>query len=116
MKRIEAIIRHHKLRSVLAALDANGVPGVTVVDTSGFGRQRGHSEVYRGSEESFGLVEKWMLIIYVPDQDVEALVECILKAAHTGMVGDGKLVVSDVQKVIRIRTGEEVEAAAPADD
>ena len=110
MKRIEAIIRTHKLRDVLAALDKHGVPGLTVVDIVGYGRQRGFSEVYRGSDESFGLVHKRMLILYVQDQEVEGLVRCIGDAARTGKVGDGKLVVSDVEHALRIRTGEEIGA------
>jgi nitrogen regulatory protein P-II 1 len=109
MKRIEAVIRPSRLNAVLEALDNLGVSGVTVSETLGFGRQRGHSEVYRGSEESFGLVHKRMLILYVSDQDAEAVVQCICEAARTGLVGDGKLIVSEVQQAVRIRTGEQAD-------
>jgi len=109
MKRVEAIVRHHKLQIILEALDKFGVSGVTVLDSSGFGRQRGHSEVFKGSEESFGLVPKRTLVLYVADQDVDSVIDCICQAARTGQVGDGKLVVTNIERAIRIRTGEEAD-------
>ena len=109
MKRIEAVIRPHKLNEVLEALDQHGISGVTVVETIGFGRQRGHSEVFKGSDESFGLVPKRMLVLYVADKDVDAIVQRICQVAQTGQVGDGKLVVTGIDKAVRIRTGEETD-------
>jgi len=111
MKRVEAVIRHHKLQVVLDALDKFGVSGVTVLDSAGFGRQRGHSEVFKGSEESFGLVPKRTLVLYVTDEDVDAIVDCICSVARTGQVGDGKLVVTNVERAVRIRTGETADTA-----
>jgi nitrogen regulatory protein P-II 1 len=116
MKRIEAIIRPHKLDEVLEALDAQGVSGVTVIETSGFGRQRGHSEVFRGSEQSFGLVPKRMLVLYVADKDAEEIVQRITSVARTSRVGDGKLVVSNLERAIRIRTGEHTETVVSMDE
>lgn len=109
MKRVEAVVRHHKLQAVLEALDKFGVSGVTVLDVSGFGRQRGHSEVFKGSEESFGLVLKRTLVLYVADENVDGVVDCICQAARTGQVGDGKLVVTNIERAVRIRTGEEAD-------
>jgi nitrogen regulatory protein P-II 1 len=116
MKRIEAIIRPHKLDEVLEALDTHGVSGVTVIETSGFGRQRGHSEVFKGSDQSFGLVPKRMLVLYVTDKDADAIVDCITSVAQTSQVGDGKLVVSKVERAVRIRTGENTETVISVDE
>ncbi len=116
MKRIEAVIRPHKLDQVLEALDKHGISGVTVIETSGFGRQRGHSEVFKGSEQSFGLVPKRMLILYVADADANAIVDCIANVAQTGQVGDGKLVVSPLERAVRLRTGEEADTVISMDD
>lgn len=116
MKRVEAIIRPHKLEDVLEALDEFGVSGVTVMDTSGFGRQRGHSEVFKGSDQVFGLVPKKMLVLYVADKDAEEIVNCITAKAQTGKVGDGKLVVSNLEKAVRIRTGEQAETVVSKED
>jgi len=116
MKRIEATIRPHKLDEVLEALDAHGISGVTVIETSGFGRQRGHSEVFKGSDQSFGLVPKRMLVLYVADKDADAIVGCITSVAQTGKVGDGKLVVSNLDRAVRIRTGEDTETVISMDE
>jgi nitrogen regulatory protein P-II 1 len=115
MKRIEAIIRPSRLSAVLEALDHLGISGVTVCETIGFGRQRGHSEVYKGSEESFGLVHKRMLILYVSDQDADNVVRTICEHARTGLVGDGKLAITEVVRTIRIRTGEEADGVVARD-
>lgn len=87
-----------------------------MIETSGFGRQRGHSEVFKGSEQSFGLVPKRMLILYVADEDASAIVDCIAKVAQTGQVGDGKLVVSPLERAVRLRTGEEADTVISMDD
>jgi nitrogen regulatory protein P-II 1 len=115
MKRVEAVIRPHKLNEVLEALDEYGVSGVTVMETSGFGRQRGHSEVFKGSDQSFGLVPKRMIVLYVADNDADDVVRCICSVAQTGKVGDGKLIVTDVEKAVRIRTGEQTEIVVAKD-
>ena len=112
MKKIEAIIRPHKQDELLQALaqsDAltdNSALGVTVLDTVGFGRQQGHSEVYRGVEQELGLVPKRMLIMYVSDDQVDDVVKLICDVAQTGKFGDGKIAVLPVENLTRIRTGE----------
>jgi len=112
MKKIEAIIRPHKQEELLQALaksDAlteGSALGVTVLDTVGFGRQKGHSEVYRGVEQEFGLVPKRMLIMYVDDDQVDGAVKLITEIARTGEAGDGKIAVLPVEDLTRIRTGE----------
>jgi nitrogen regulatory protein P-II 1 len=117
MKKIEAIIRPHKQDAVLEALansDALGEEsalGVTVLETVGFGRQKGHSDVYRGVEQELGLVPKRMLILYVNDDQVESVVKLISDTARTGKMGDGKIAVLPLQALTRIRTGEAGETA-----
>ena len=117
MKKIEAIIRPHKQDELLQALANSDVLtdgsalGVTVMDTVGFGRQKGHSEVYRGVEQEMGLVPKRMLMMYVGDQQVDAVVKMITEIAQTGKMGDGKIAVLPVEHLIRIRTGEAGEVA-----
>jgi len=117
MKRIEAIIRPHKQDELLealarsSALTEDSALGVTVLETVGFGRQQGHSDVYRGAEQELGLVPKRMIIMYVSDDHVEQAVELIRKTAHTGKYGDGKIAVLPVDNLIRIRTGDQGESA-----
>jgi nitrogen regulatory protein P-II 1 len=106
MKRVEAIIRHHRLEDVKDALAASGVLGMTVSEVRGFGRQRGRKETYRGAEYSVDFVPKVHVEVIVPERIVPEVVDTIVKAARTGNVGDGKIFVSDLAEVIRIRTGE----------
>ena len=111
MKRVEAIIRPHRTDEVVKALGESGVAGVTVVETKGFGRQKGHSDLYKGTEQSYGLVPKRMLIVYVNDSDLDQVVDCICNVARTEKVGDGKIAVCDIDNMVRIRTGEQGETA-----
>jgi nitrogen regulatory protein P-II 1 len=106
MKLITAIIKPHQLDEVKEALEAYGISGMTVSEASGYGRQRGHSEVYRGAEYQVDFVPKVRIEVVVDDDDVDGVVDAITKAARTGKIGDGKLWVSDVDRVVRIRTGE----------
>jgi nitrogen regulatory protein P-II 1 len=111
MKKIEAIIKPFKLDEVKEALHEVGVQGITVTEAKGFGRQKGHTELYRGAEYVVDFLPKVKIEIVLPEEQVEAAVEAILKAARTGRIGDGKIFVSDVQEAIRIRTGERGVAA-----
>jgi len=106
MKLITAIIRPFKLDEVRKAIGDAGVQGVTVTEVRGFGRQRGHTEIYRGAEYAVKFVPKTKIEIAIEDALVEQVVEAIMKAAQTGKVGDGKVFVFDVTQVVRIRTGE----------
>jgi nitrogen regulatory protein P-II 1 len=106
MKRVEAIIKPFKLDEVKAALNAVGIQGMTVSEVRGFGRQKGHTEVYRGAEYVVELVPKIKIEVVVPDQAVPRVVETLAKAAKTGKIGDGKIFVLPVEEVVRIRTGE----------
>jgi nitrogen regulatory protein P-II 1 len=106
MKLITAIIKPAKLEEVKHALTEHGVAGMTVSDVSGFGRQRGHTEVYRGTEYTVDLIAKIRIEILVDDKDVASTVEAISKAASTGSVGDGKVWVTAIESVVRVRTGE----------
>jgi nitrogen regulatory protein P-II 1 len=106
MKKIEAIIKPFKLDEVKEALQEVGIQGITVTEAKGFGRQKGHTELYRGAEYVVDFLPKVKLEIVVPDERVAAAVEAIQKAARTGRIGDGKIFVLDVQEAIRIRTGE----------
>src|ERR1700761_7188631 len=106
MKLITAIIKPFKLDEVRAALSELGVSGMTVTEVKGFGRQRGHTELYRGAEYVVDFVPKARLDIAVSTELLDQAVEAIVKAARTGKVGDGKIFITDVQRVIRIRTGE----------
>ena len=106
MKLITAIIKPYKLDEVKTALQAFGVHGLTVTESSGYGRQRGHTEVYRGAEYTIDLVPKVKLDLLVEDHDVETLIDVIAKAAQTGKIGDGKIWVTPVETVVRVRTGE----------
>lgn len=111
MKKIEAIIKPFKLDEVREALSAIGVNGLTVTEVKGFGRQKGHTELYRGAEYVVDFLPKIKLELVVPENMLDASVEAIIGAAHTGKIGDGKIFVSSVEQVIRIRTGETGEAA-----
>jgi nitrogen regulatory protein P-II 1 len=111
MKKIEAVIRHHKLEEVKQALTEQGIAGMTVTEVRGFGRQRGHTEIYRGTEYQVDFVAKLKVEVVVPDSKVPPAVEAILRASKTGQVGDGKIFVSDLSNAIRIRTGESGEEA-----
>jgi nitrogen regulatory protein P-II 1 len=106
MKKIEAIIRPHVLDEVQGALHDGGFPGLTVSEVRGYGRQRGHKEIYRGTEYNIEFVPKIKIELVCADSKSEAAVDLILKTAKTGQVGDGKIFISDVQDAIRIRTGE----------
>jgi nitrogen regulatory protein PII len=106
MKKIEAIIKPFKLDEVKEALHAVGLQGMTVLEAKGFGRQRGHTELYRGAEYIVDFLPKLKIEVVVSDAQLEAAVSAITKAAHTGKIGDGKIFVSEITEVIRIRTGE----------
>ncbi len=111
MKRLEIIIRPHKVDEVKDALTGIGIQGMTVTEVRGFGRQKGHTEMYRGAEYSITFLPKIRIEVLLPDTLVEKAVEAATKAARTGKIGDGKITVSAVEQVIRIRTGERGEAA-----
>ena len=111
MKKIEAIIKPFKMDEVKAALMELGIQGLTVSEVKGFGRQKGHTEIYRGSEYTVDFLPKVKVEVVVTDAQVNPVVEVLLKVARTGKIGDGKIFVSAVEKVIRIRTGEVDEAA-----
>jgi nitrogen regulatory protein P-II 1 len=111
MKLVTAVIKPHKWEDVRAALEIVGVTGMTVSEVSGYGRQKGHTEVYRGAEYDIALVPKVRLEIVVDDGDIDAITAAIVKAAHTGQIGDGKVWVSPVDSVVRVRTGDRDEAA-----
>ncbi len=111
MKLITAVIKPHKWDDVREALEAFGVAGMTVSEVSGYGRQKGHTEIYRGAEYDIALVPKLKVEIVVDDGDVDDLVAIVVKAAQTGRIGDGKVWVSPVESVVRVRTGDVGEAA-----
>jgi nitrogen regulatory protein P-II 1 len=106
MKKIEAIIKPFKLDEVKEALHAVGISGLTVTEVKGFGRQKGHTELYRGAEYQVDFLPKIKLEIAVPDELVRQVVEAIETAAKTGRIGDGKIFVTAIEEVVRIRTGE----------
>ncbi|AXX84039.1 MULTISPECIES: P-II family nitrogen regulator [Aliarcobacter] len=106
MKRIEAIIKPFKFEDVKEALAKAGVAGMTVSDVKGYGRQQGHSELYRGAEYVVDFLPKIKIELIVADEDVERITTAIIDAAKTGKIGDGKIFVSPIEKIIRIRTGE----------
>jgi nitrogen regulatory protein P-II 1 len=106
MKLITAIVKPHRIEEVKEALRDIGVSGLTTTDVEGFGRQRGHTEVYRGAEYQVDFVPKVKVEVVVADDDVQGVIDAIVKAARTGKIGDGKLWVTDAEQVIRIRTGE----------
>lgn len=111
MKKIEAIIKPFKLDEVREALSVLGVSGLTVTEVKGFGRQKGHTELYRGAEYVVDFLPKIKVEVVIPDELLDTAVEGLIKAAHTGKIGDGKIFISTVEQVIRIRTGETDETA-----
>ncbi|NCT47912.1 MAG: P-II family nitrogen regulator [Paraglaciecola sp.] len=111
MKKGEAIIKPFKLDDVREALALVGVNGMTVTEVKGFGRQKGHTEMYRGAEYNVDFLPKMKIEIVIGDEALERVIEAIMQTAQTGKIGDGKIFVYDVERVIRIRTGEENEEA-----
>lgn len=111
MKKIEAIIKPFKLEDVKDALSELGVAGMTVSEVKGFGRQKGHTEIYRGSEYTVDFLPKIKIELVLPDAQAASAVEAIVKAAKTGKIGDGKVFVSPIENAVRIRTGETGEQA-----
>ena len=111
MKKIEAVIKPFKLDEVREALSEIGANGLTVTEVKGFGRQKGHTELYRGAEYVVDFLPKIKIELVVTDEMVEAAMEAIIKAAHTGKIGDGKIFVRGIEQVVRIRTGETGESA-----
>ena len=111
MKLVTAVIKPHKWEDVRAALEALGVTGMTVSEVSGYGRQKGHTEVYRGAEYDIALVPKLRVEIVVDDDDADDVVRTVCTTAQTGRIGDGKVWVTPVESVVRVRTGEQDEAA-----
>ena len=111
MKMITAVIKPFKLEEVREALAEVGVTGLTVTEVKGFGRQKGHTELYRGAEYVVDFLPKVKIEVVVSEGDVERCVDAIVKAARTGKIGDGKIFVTSVERVVRIRTGEEDDAA-----
>ena len=106
MKKIEAILRHFKLEEVKDALNEIGIKGMTVTEVRGFGRQRGHTETYRGAEYSVDFLPNVKLEVVINDGEAQTVIDKIMNVARTGQVGDGKIFVSDLAEVVRIRTGE----------
>jgi nitrogen regulatory protein PII len=111
MKKVEAIIKPFKLEEVKDALGDVGIEGMTVTEVKGFGRQKGHTEIYRGSEYTVDFLPKIKVEMVLPDGSVEAAIGAIIKSAKTGKIGDGKIFVSPVEQAIRIRTEEKGESA-----
>ena len=106
MKKIEAIVRHFKLEDVKNALSEQGIVGMTITEVRGFGRQKGHTETYRGTEYAVDFVPKVKVEVAVSSERAQTAIDTIIKAAQTGQIGDGKIFVSDLSESIRIRTGE----------
>lgn len=106
MKLVTAVVQPHRLEDVKSALEAIGVRGMTVSEANGYGRQRGHTEVYRGAEYRVDLVPKLRIEILVSDFDIDRVIEAVVTGAQTGRIGDGKVWVSPVEEVVRVRTGE----------
>lgn len=111
MKKIEAIVRHFKLEDVKNALSKKGIQGMTVTEVRGFGRQRGHKEMYRGAEYTIDFLPKVKIEVVVADAQADAVIQSIIEMARTGNVGDGKIFVTNLAETIRIRTGETGEEA-----
>ena len=111
MKKVEAIVRHFKLEDVKNALSELGIQGMTITEVRGFGRQKGHTEMYRGTEYEVDFVPKVKVEVAVPDSKVQSVLDTIMRSAQTGQVGDGKMFVSDLSEAVRIRTGETGEDA-----
>jgi len=111
MKKVEAIIRHFKLEDVKNALTEQGIAGMTITEVRGFGRQKGHTEMYRGTEYQVDFVPKIKIEVAVPDSKLQLVLDTIMRSAQTGQVGDGKMFVTNLSEVVRIRTGETGESA-----
>jgi nitrogen regulatory protein P-II 1 len=111
MKKLEAVIKPFKLEEVREALSEIGINGLTVTEVKGFGRQKGHTELYRGAEYTIDFLPKVKLELVVSDDILESAMDAIVKAAHTGKIGDGKIFVTSVEQTLRIRTGETGEEA-----
>ncbi len=111
MKKVEAIVRHFKLEDVKNALTEHGIHGMTVTEVRGFGRQKGHTEMYRGTEYTVDFVPKVKIEVVCSDANLQTVLDTILQAAQTGQIGDGKIFVTELQNSIRIRTGETGEEA-----
>ena len=111
MKKIEAVLKPFKLDEVREALSEVGITGLTVTEVKGFGRQKGHTELYRGAEYVVDFLPKVKVEVIAADKDVQQCIDAIIKAARTGKIGDGKIFVNTVEQVVRIRTGETDEAA-----
>ena len=106
MKLITAIVKPAKVDDIKSALQANGVPGLTISEASGFGRQKGHKEIYRGAEDTVDLIPKVRIEVLVDDQDADRIVDLIVATANSGSIGDGKVWVTSVETVVRVRTNE----------
>ena len=106
MKKVEAIVRHFKLEDVKNALTELGVTGMTITEVRGFGRQKGHTEMYRGTEYTVDFVPKIKIEVAIPEAKLRPVLDAVIRSAQTGQVGDGKIFVGDLSDVIRIRTGE----------
>jgi nitrogen regulatory protein P-II 1 len=106
MKKLEAIVRHFKLEDVKSALTEHGITGMTVTEVRGFGRQKGHTEMYRGTEYTVDFVPKVKIEVVLDDGKLQTAIDTIVKAAQTGQIGDGKIFIYDLSEVVRIRTGE----------
>jgi nitrogen regulatory protein P-II 1 len=111
MKKIEAIIRHFKLEDVKAALTESDVHGMTITEVRGFGRQKGHTEMYRGTEYAVDFVPKVKIEVVCSQEQLQTVLDTIMRSAQTGQIGDGKIFVSDLTDILRIRTGETGEDA-----
>ncbi len=111
MKKVEAIVRHFKLEDVKNALTELGVTGMTITEVRGFGRQKGHTEMYRGTEYTVDFVPKIKIEVAIPEAKLRPVLDAVIRSAQTGQVGDGKIFVGDLSDVIRIRTGESGDSA-----
>jgi len=111
MKKVEAIIRHYKLKDVKIALSEQSVHGMTITEVRGFGRQRGHTEMYRGTEYSVDFVPKIKIEVVCADESLQKIIDTLLNSAQTGQIGDGKIFVTNLAETIRIRTAERGEEA-----
>ena len=111
MKKVEAVIRHFKLEDVKNALSEQGISGMTITEVRGFGRQKGHTEMYRGTEYAVDFVPKVKLEVVVSDDNLKNVIDTVMRSAQTGQIGDGKIFVTNLADTIRIRTGETGEEA-----
>ena len=111
MKKVEAVIRHFKLEDVKNALSEQGISGMTITEVRGFGRQKGHTEMYRGTEYAVDFVPKVKLEVVVSDDNLKNVIDTVMRSAQTGQIGDGKIFVTDLAETIRIRTSETGEEA-----